>query len=58
MVYLVQRMDCDRFCIAGDIDSDYQKAFIHAENVGVEMLCLDVSITTEVISVRRPINIL
>ena len=58
MVYLVQRMDCDRFCIAGDIDSDYQKAFIHAENGGVEMLCLDVSITTEVISVRRPINIL
>ena len=58
MVYLVQRMDCDRFCIAGDIDPNYQKAFIYALAAGVQMLCLDVSITTETISVRRPVNIL
>ena len=58
MVYLVQRMDCDRFCIAGDIDPNYQKAFIYALTAGVQMLCLDVSITTETISVRRPVNIL
>ena len=58
MVYLVQRMDCDRFCVAGDIDPNYQKAFIYALAAGVQMLCLDVSITTETISVRRPVNIL
>jgi sugar fermentation stimulation protein A len=58
MVYLVQRMDCDRFRIAGDIDPNYQKAFIAAVDSGVEIICLDVSITTETISVRRPIHIL
>ena len=58
MVYLVQRMDCDRFCIAGDIDPNYQKAFIYALAAGVQMLCLDVSITTETSSIGRPVNIL
>jgi|TARA_B110000467_G_C18330982_1_gene493105 sugar fermentation stimulation protein A len=58
MVYLVQRMDCDQFRIAEDIDPAYQKAFSHAVAVGVEVLCLDVCITTERIRVRRPIEVL
>jgi len=38
MLYIIQRMDCYRFCLAGDLDPVYAKAFIAAQNAGVEML--------------------
>ena len=52
MVYLVQRMDCDRFCVAGDIDPEYQAALTSGLKVGVEALCFDTAITTETITMR------
>ena len=52
MVYLVQRMDCDRFCVAGDIDPAYRDALTRGMAVGVEALCFDTAITTETITVR------
>jgi sugar fermentation stimulation protein A len=52
MVYLVQRMDCDRFCVAGDIDPGYQAALTSGLKVGVEALCFDTAITTETIKMR------
>jgi len=53
MVYLVQRMDCDRFCVAGDIDQAYRDALSRAMAAGVEALCVDTEITTETIVVRQ-----
>ena len=53
MVYLVQRMDCDRFCVAGDIDPAYRDALSRAMAAGVEALCVDTEITTQAIVVRR-----
>ena len=39
LLYLLQRNDCDRFDIAGDIDPKYQAAFMAARDAGVEVLC-------------------
>jgi sugar fermentation stimulation protein A len=55
MVYLVQRMDCDRFCIAGDIDPNYRDALTRGLAAGVEALCIDTEITTRAVTVRTPL---
>ncbi len=39
LLYLLQRNDCDRFDIAGDIDPKYQATFTAAREAGVEVLC-------------------
>ena len=52
MVYLVQRMDCDRFCVAGDIDPAYRDALTRGMAAGIEALCFDTAITTETITLR------
>lgn len=55
MLYLVQRMDCQRFSIASDIDPAYGKALVKAQDAGVEFLCYDCQIDTSGISIRRPV---
>ncbi len=40
MLYLVQRTDCDRVAIAGDLDPAYATAFDLGRAAGVEVLCL------------------
>ena len=55
MVYLVQRGDCDRFRIAGDIDPAYARALVRARERGVEALCHECVITTEGIEVAGPL---
>lgn len=51
MFYLVQRVDCDRFRLAGDIDPAYADAFQAARAAGVEAICYACDITTEGITV-------
>jgi sugar fermentation stimulation protein A len=50
-------MDCDRFCIAGDIDPAYAAALSRAMAAGVEALCVDTEISTEAITVRRALQL-
>ena len=52
-VYLVQRMDCDRFCVASDIDPAYSDAFSRGMRAGVEAVCYDCAISTETITLRN-----
>lgn len=58
MVYLVQRNDCDRFTVAGDIDPTYQAAFAAARTAGVEALCLTCRVSPEEITVDGAIPVL
>jgi sugar fermentation stimulation protein A len=51
MFYLVQRVDCDRFTLANDIDPVYANAFREARAAGVEAICYACDITTAGITV-------
>lgn len=55
MVYLVQRSDCDKFSIAGDIDPAYLAAFKKALASGVEAICYDCDVTQSAIEIRNAI---
>jgi len=58
MVYLVQRDDCDAFCLARDIDPDYGEAYDRAIAAGVEILGYTCQITPEEINVTRRVEAL
>lgn len=55
MVYVVQRGDCDRFSIAGDIDPVYAAALAHARSAGVEALCYACTVRQDGIEVASPL---
>ncbi len=57
MLYLVQRGDCDRFAIAGDIDPTYAEELHRAMGSGVEAICYDCQIDTTGIQVRKPLQL-
>ncbi|MEO0402036.1 MAG: DNA/RNA nuclease SfsA [Pseudomonadota bacterium] len=57
MLYLVQRTECDRFTLAGDIDPTYAAAYARASGAGVETLCLGTHITVQGVAVAAPIRI-
>lgn len=56
MFYLVQRTDCDRVSIAGDIDPTYLAAFQAA--TGVEVIAMDCKITPQAITLGRELPFL
>lgn len=58
MVFLVQRPDCDRFSLAGDIDPTYAAGFAEAISSGVEAYAIGCSITPEEIVVDKPVKLL
>ncbi len=57
MLFLVQRTDCDRFALAGDIDPAYAAGFAEARAAGVEVLCYDCEIDTRGVWLRRPLPV-
>ncbi|MDP7549432.1 MAG: DNA/RNA nuclease SfsA [Alphaproteobacteria bacterium] len=57
MFYLIQRTDCDRFAIAGDIDPTYARELHRAMARGVEAICYDCDIKTTGIQVRGPLRL-
>lgn len=58
MLYLVQRTDCTRFRLAGDIDPAYAAAFDAARASGVEMLCYgtEIDATGVTLSTALPVD--
>ncbi|MEZ5667472.1 MAG: DNA/RNA nuclease SfsA [Alphaproteobacteria bacterium] len=58
MVYCVQREDCDRFALAGDIDPAYATAFARARAAGVEALAYRCTVTTEEIRVASAVPVI
>lgn len=57
MLYLVQRTDCTRFTLAGDIDPAYAAAYRAARDVGVETFCYRTDISTETITIADALRI-
>jgi len=57
MFYLVQRTDCTRFRLAGDVDPKYAQAFAAAAQAGVEVVCYDTVISTEGVRLGRRLEI-
>lgn len=57
MVYVVQRDDCQTFCLAGDIDPVYAKAAAEAFAAGVEVYVYACRISASAIKLYRPLPI-
>lgn len=53
MLFIVQRMDCDLFTTADDIDRAYGPALREAASRGVEVLCYSCHLTPEAIRLDR-----
>ena len=57
MVYLVQRDDCTRFSICGDIDPAYAAGLKEAMAAGVEAVCYGCRVTPDGITVTKPLTL-
>ena len=56
MLYLVQRTDCDRVGIAGDIDPAYADGLAKAQTAGVDVLAFDCRISPQEITLGRALS--
>lgn len=55
MLYIIQRMDIDRFAPAKEIDPDYAKGLNEAFNAGVEIIPMQAKVTPHSIDLVRKI---
>lgn len=55
LLFVVQRSDCDRVSVAGDIDPAYAEALSEAMAQGVEVLCYSCKVTPEVVALDAPL---
>jgi len=53
MFYLVQRDDCERFALAGNIDNTYLQAFARAREAGVEAVAYSCKLDLEQIALDK-----
>ena len=53
MLYLVNRTDCERFAIAGDINKEHRMNFVKATHGGVEILCYGTPISPTEVALSR-----
>lgn len=58
MLYVIQRMDCDHFRLADDIDPTYARALDDAMKAGVEAYAYVADITLDAITLARPLPIM
>ena len=58
MLFVVQRSDCKAFRPAADLDPTYAAGLIRAMAAGVETLCYDCDVTTEAVTLRRPLPLI
>ena len=58
MLFVVQRSDCKAFRPAADLDPAYAAGLIRAMAAGVETLCYDCDVTTEEVTLRRPLPLI
>lgn len=58
MLFLIQRTDCGRFSLAGDLDPAYAEAFARARRRGVEALAFACTISAREIRLGPPVPIL
>jgi sugar fermentation stimulation protein A len=54
-LFVIQRMDCDRFAACADLDPVYAAALAAAAGAGVEVLAYACDISTNAIAISRPI---
>jgi sugar fermentation stimulation protein A len=57
VLFIVQRMDCDRFTPAADLDPGFAQAFAQARQAGVEFLAYGCSVTPQRITVNSRLTI-
>ena len=57
MLYCVQRDDCDRLTLAGDLDPGYAQAFTRAREAGVEAIAWACRISPAAVTLDRPVRI-
>ncbi|MCC5996098.1 MAG: DNA/RNA nuclease SfsA [Oceanicaulis sp.] len=56
-LFVIQRADCERFSIAGDIDPAYATALKAAVNDGVEVAAYACEVSVEAITIVRPVEV-
>jgi sugar fermentation stimulation protein A len=54
MLFVIQRTDCEEFDTAADLDPAYAAGLIEAASRGVEILCYGCDISSEAVTLRRP----
>lgn len=57
LLYVVQRTDCQRVAVAGDLDPAYAAAFAAARAAGVEILAVGCTLSPEGIGLGGPIGV-
>lgn len=55
VVFVIQRMDVNRFRVASDLDPQYLESLKAAVNTGVEVLCYRCHVTTDTLKLDRTI---
>ena len=56
LLFVIQRDDCNKFAIASDIDSEYNKMIEEAVKKELNILCYDCKFSSKGIKLNKKIN--